>query len=262
WIRPGATRTDMTGQLGKLQRVPLRNAWKHEASDFTPWLAQEENLDALAAAIGVSELVLVATEHWVGDFKLDILCTDGDEQVIIENQLEKTNHSHLGQILAYAAGVGAKEVIWVAESFRPEHSAALEFLNDNTTDDLSFFAVEVELWRIGESPLAPKFEVVVRPNDWVKTGREQARTASASTPTKQLQLKFWKALIEALATKAPQVRPQKPRPQHWLNNSIGRSGFALNMTANTRDGRIGVELMLQDDDAKKHFANLLEQKDS
>ena len=122
----------MTKKLSKLERVPLRNAWEHEASDFTPWLAETENLNALAIKLGLSELVHVATEHWVGDFKLDILCTDGDEQVIIENQLEKTNHSHLGQIIAYAAGVGAKKVIWVAESFRPEHASALQFLNDNT----------------------------------------------------------------------------------------------------------------------------------
>lgn len=246
--------------LSKLERVPLREAWKHEANDFTPWLAETDNLNALADALGVSELVLVASEHWVGDFKLDILCTDGDEQVIIENQIEKTNHAHLGQLIAYAAGVGAKKVIWVAESFRPEHAAALQFLNDNTTDDLNFFAVEVELWRIGDSPLAPKFEVVVKPNEWVKSGREQARAASATTPTKQLQQKFWMALIDKLAVSAPQIRPQKPRPKHWLNNSIGRSGFGLNLTANTRDERLGVELWIPGVEAKKHFNNLLAQK--
>ena len=98
--------------LGKLTRVPLREAWKHESGEFTPWLAQTDNLNALADALRLSELVFVATEHWVGDFKLDILCTDGDDQVIIENQLEETDHKHLGQILAYAAGVGAKKVIW------------------------------------------------------------------------------------------------------------------------------------------------------
>lgn len=246
--------------LSKLERVPLREAWKHEANDFTPWLAETDNLNALADALGVSELVLVASEHWVGDFKLDILCTDGDEQVIIENQLEKTNHSHLGQLIAYAAGVGAKKVIWVAESFRPEHASALQFLNDNTTDDLNFFAVEVELWRIGDSPLAPKFEVVVKPNEWVKSGREQARAASVTTPTKLLQQKFWMALVDKLAVSAPQIRPQKPRPQHWLNNSIGRSGFGLNITANTRDERLGVELWISGADAKRHFNNLASQK--
>lgn len=246
--------------LSKLERVSLREAWKHEASDFTPWLAEADNLNALADALGLSELVRVATEHWVGDFKLDILCTDGDEQVIIENQLEKTNHAHLGQIIAYAAGVGAKKVIWVAESFRPEHAAALQFLNDHTTDDLNFFAVEVELWRIGDSPLAPKFEVVVKPNEWVKSGREQVRAAASTTPTKQLQQKFWMALIEKLAVSAPHIRPQKPRPQHWLNNSIGRSGFGLNITANTREERLGVELWIPGAEAKQHFNNLAAQK--
>ncbi|MGH7948849.1 MAG: DUF4268 domain-containing protein [Candidatus Binataceae bacterium] len=246
--------------LSKLERVALREAWKNEAGEFTPWLAESDNLSALADALGLSELVRVATEHWVGDFKLDILCADGDEQVIIENQLEETDHRHLGQILAYAAGVGAKKVIWVAESFRPEHAAALQFLNDNTTEGLSFFGVQVELWRIGNSPLAPKFEVVVKPNDWAKSGREQARAASAASPTKQLQQKFWIALIKRLGESAPQIRPQKPRPQHWLNNSIGRSGFELNITANTREERLGVELWIPGEDAKNHFANLLAQK--
>ena len=249
-----------TKPLSKLERVPLREAWKHEAGDFTPWLAAAANLDALAQALGLSELEAVATEHWVGDFKLDILCTDGDQQVVIENQLAETDHKHLGQILAYAAGVGARKVIWVAESFRPEHVAALQFLNDNTTDDPSFFGVQIELWRIDDSPLAPKFEVVVKPNDWVKAGREQARAASSASPTKQLQLKFWSALIERLAKDAPQIRPQKPRPQHWLNNSIGRSGFALNITANTRDERLGVELWMPGPQAKQQFANLSSQK--
>jgi hypothetical protein len=248
--------------LSKLERVSLREAWKNEAYDFTPWLAQVENLNMLADALGLSELEHVATEHWVGDLKLDILCTDGEDNVIIENQLDKTNHSHLGQIIAYAAGVGAKKVIWIAEAFRPEHAAAFEFLNENTTEELSFFAVEVELWRIGDSPLAPKFECVVKPNDWIKSGREQARAASATSPTKLLQQKFWVALIERLSTKAPQIRPQKPRAQHWLNNSIGRAGFGLNITANTRDERLGVELWIPGAAAKKHFDNLIQQKAS
>lgn len=243
--------------LSKLERVPLRAAWKHEASEFTPWLSNADSLDMLADALGLSELVWVASEHWVGEFKLDILCTDGDDQVIIENQLEETNHRHLGQILAYAAGVGAKKVIWVAERFRPEHATALAFLNDNTTDELAFFGVQVELWRIGDSPLAPKFEVIVKPNDWAKAGRVQARAASNASPTKQLQQKFWIALIEKLAVSAPHIRPQKPRPQHWLNNTIGRAGFHLNITANTRDDRLGVELWMPGVAAKSRFATLI-----
>jgi hypothetical protein len=246
--------------LGKLERKELYEAWKHEARDFTPWLAEAENLNALATVLGLGELTLVAIEHWVGEFKLDILCDDGDQKVIIENQLEETDHRHLGQILTYAAGVGAKKVVWVAKTFRAEHAAALQFLNDNTTEDLSFFGVEVELWQIGDSLLAPKFEVVAKPNDWAKSGRESARAAASASPTKQLQYKFWTALVEQLARTAPQIRPQKPRLQHWLNNSIGRAGFGLNITANTREERLGVELWIPGTEAKKHFANLAVQK--
>jgi hypothetical protein len=248
--------------LSKLERVDLREAWKHEANDFTPWLAEEENLQTLAEALGISELELVDTEYWVGDFKLDILCTEGDQQVVIENQLEPTDHRHLGQILAYAAGVDAKKVIWVAESFRPEHLAALDYLNVNTIDDLSFFAVQIELWRIGDSPLAPKFEVVAKPNDWARAGREQARAASSSSPTKTLQHRFWTALVERLAKEAPQIKPAKPRACHWLNTSIGRSGFSLTVTANTKDQRLGVEIYLSGADAKHRFTGLLSAKET
>jgi hypothetical protein len=251
----------MKTTLSRLEKVPLRDAWRHESGDFTPWLAESDNLMLLADAIGLSDLECVAVEHQVGDFKLDILCTDGEDQVIIENQLEKTNHTHLGQILAYAAGVGARKVIWIAESFRPEHAAALQFLNENTTEELSFFAVEVELWKIGDSPLAPKFEVVVKPNDWVKSGREQARVATSSSTTKQLQLRFWNALIEHLKTSSTSLRPQKPRPQHWLNLSIGRSRSKLCVTANTRDNRLGVELYFSGDESKTNLANLMTHKD-
>jgi len=246
--------------LSKLTKVPLRDAWRHEANDFTPWLAKPENLDALATTLGLSELEFVAAEHWVGDFKLDILCTDGEQKVIIENQLDETDHKHLGQILAYAAGVEARKIIWIAETFRPEHSAALQFLNENTTDDLSFFGVQIELWRIDDSPPAPKFEIIVKPNDWTKTGREQVRVATSTSPTQQLQLKFWMALVARLAKNAPQIRPQKPRPQLWLTTSIGHSGFELNSTANTRDARLGVELWMPDEQAKTRFAQLKEQR--
>ena len=221
--------------LSKLERVPLRVAWRHEAADFTPWLAEEENLALPADSLGLSELTLVATEHPVGEFKLDVLCSSNEETVIIENQLEKTNHGHLGQILTYAAGTDARIVIWIAESFRSEHKAALEYLNEHATEELNFFAVEIELWRIGDSPLAPKFEVVVRPNDWVKAEREQTRAASHATPTKQRQLRLWTKLVDKIGNKVPHIRPQKTRPQYWLNNTIGRSGFGLNPTVNSRD---------------------------
>lgn len=242
--------------LSSLRRVPLREAWRHEASDFTPWLAEPENLGLLAEALGIDDLEPVGTEQWVGEFKVDILATDGDEQVIIENQLAKTDHNHLGQIITYAAGIDARKVIWIAESFRPEHIAALQFLNEHTTEALNFFGVQIELYRIGDSPLAPKFEVVVKPNAWAKSGREQAKAATASTPTKQLQLQFWLTLVEALAGKAPGIRPQKPRAQHWQQISLGRSGFLLSATASQRESRLGVEVYLMGSGAKERFRHL------
>lgn len=246
--------------LGKLERIPLRKAWAHEAGEFTPWLSQADNLTLLAEALGLDELELVGTEHPVGDFKVDILCSDNGGKVIIENQLEKTNHTHLGQILTYAAGVGARKVIWVAESFRTEHVAALEFLNQHTTDELDFFAVEIELWRIGDSPMAPSFNVVVKPNDWAKTGQQNAKAATATTPTKQRQLKFWTGWAAWLQGKESTLRTQKPQPQHWTNIALGRAGIHLSATVNSRERRIGVEVYIDHENSKAMFAQLLAQR--
>lgn len=242
--------------LGKLERIPLRKAWAHEAGEFTPWLAQADNLTLLAESLGLSELELVGTEHPVGDFKVDILCTDDGGKVIIENQLEKTNHTHLGQILTYAAGVGARKVIWLAEAFRTEHVAALEFLNQHTTDELDFFAVEIELWRIGDSPMAPSFNVVVKPNDWAKTGQQNAKAAATTTPTKQRQLKFWTGWQAWLQAKGSTLRTQKPLPQHWTNIALGRSGTFLSATVNSRESRVGMEVYIDHDNSKSMFKQL------
>jgi Domain of unknown function (DUF4268) len=243
-------------KLGTIKKISLREAWKHEATEFTPWLAQSENLDKLADELGLAELTCVATEDYVGDFKLDILANDGTDKVIIENQLEETDHRHLGQIIAYAAGVGAKKVIWVAESFRPEHSSALQFLNENTTEEIAFFGIKIELWRIGDSEMAPKFEIIVKPDSWTKASRSSAKVASESSPTKKLQLKFWNSLVKALAKLAPNLRPHAPTACHWLTLAIGRSGFIISITANTRDERIGVEIYISDEESKSHFAAL------
>ncbi|MBK7731182.1 MAG: DUF4268 domain-containing protein [Gammaproteobacteria bacterium] len=246
----------MKSPLGKLERISLRKAWSHEATEFTPWLAQADNLAQLAESLGLSELELVGTEHPVGDFKVDILCSDDDGKVIVENQLEKTNHSHLGQILTYAAGVGARKVIWVAESFRTEHVAALDFLNQHTTDELNFFAVEVELWRIGDSPMAPSFNVLVKPNDWAKAGQQSAKAAANMTPTKQRQLKFWSDWSEWLKDRGSKLKPQKPSPQHWTNIALGRAGIHLSATVNSKENRLGMEVYIDHQNSKSMFKQL------
>lgn len=161
--------------LGRLESVDLRTAWTSEPRDFTPWLAGEENLALLGETLGL-ELEADGTEMGVGPFSADILChLPGTEHwVLIENQLEQTDHTHLGQIITYAAGLDALTVIWVAARFVEEHRAALDWLNDNTAEGISFFGVEVQLWRIGDSPPAPRFNVVSKPNAWTKKVRESA----------------------------------------------------------------------------------------
>jgi hypothetical protein len=157
---------ERTDQFARLERVNARDGWKGEAQDFTPWLAG--NLDRLGEQLGLA-LELRETEHGVGRYSLDILADDVTGRlVVIENQLGPSDHDHLGKLLTYCAGTDARVVIWVAAAFTPEHLAAFEWLNRNTSADVGFFAVQVELLRIGDSPLAPHFQPLVRPNEWVK----------------------------------------------------------------------------------------------
>ena len=164
--------------LGRLTQVDLRTYWQREDTEFTPWLGQSENLDLLGAAIG-KELERQAEEVNVGPFRADLLCKDtvtGD-LVLVENQIERTDHGHLGQVLTYAAGLGAKPIVWIAREFQEEHRAALDWLNESTHDDIEFYGVQVELWRIGDSTPAPRFDVVAHPNEWSREVREHARAA-------------------------------------------------------------------------------------
>jgi hypothetical protein len=159
-------------RFGRLERVPARTGWPGgESGDFTPWLAA--NLDVLAGELGLA-VELRAREHRVGRYYLDLLLEDARGRVVIvENQFGTTDHDHLGKLLTYCAGTKAQVVVWVAETLNEEHIATLEWLNENTLTDVGFFGVEVELLRIGESPPAPHFRVVVRPNE-VKKEQERA----------------------------------------------------------------------------------------
>jgi len=248
--------------LGRLEKIDLRDIWKTEDQDFTPWLAREENVSLLADSLGL-ELEVEAQEKEVGPFRADILCKDirNDSWVLIENQLERTDHRHLGQLITYAAGLKAVTIVWVAAKFTEEHRAALDWLNSVTGDDFRFFALEVELWRIGESPAAPKFNIVSKPNEWSKTVGAATRRieAEALTDTKQMQLAFWEQLHAELQSH-PGIRTQKPRPQHWTNLPIGRSGARLGAILNTREELIAVELYLGDDNAAAFFQELEESR--
>jgi hypothetical protein len=256
--------------LGRLQKVDLREAWSSESSDFTPWLAQEENLNLLGNAIGI-ELELESQEKNVGPFRADILCKDTatDNWVLIENQLARTDHSHLGQLLTYAAGLNAVTIVWIAERFTEEHRATLDWLNERTDEKINLFGLEVELWRIGDSPIAPKFNIISQPNDWSRTVQQAAAVSGEVSAHKQLQLKFWTAFRQYMEAQKSFVRCQKPLPQHWSNFAIGRSGVHLtsivslwNSETGSKGPEIRAELYLDGPSAKQDFAGLERQKEN
>lgn len=217
-------------RLGRLERVPLRDIWKSESSDFTPWLAQTEHIRLLGEALGL-ELEVEAQEKKVGPFRADILCKDvgSDGWVLVENQLERTDHGHLGQLLTYAAGLEAVTIVWIAERFTDEHRAALDWLNEIANERLRCFGLEIELWQIGDSPVAPKFNVVSQPNDWsrsVAVDREHLDVGDMS-PTKQRQLEFWQAFADHLRSQGSKLPLKPPRARHYTQIRLGRAGAWL-----------------------------------
>jgi hypothetical protein len=176
----------------RLRDVGLREAWAHESNHFTPWLAA--NIEHIAEAIG-GQLELTDTEVAVGSFYADILARTPDGGIVlIENQLEQSDHSHLGQIMTYLAGLEARTVIWIASSFREPHLSAIRWLNQNTSDGFSFFALRLRVVRIGASPYAPIFEVVERPNTWDRA--VQAKVEAAESDLTGRYAAFWSAYLE------------------------------------------------------------------
>lgn len=248
-------------ELGRLERVELRNVWADEAGNFTPWLAEEENIKLLGDTIGV-ELEVQGTEKEVGPFRADILCkeTTSDHWVLIENQLEKTNHTHLGQLMTYASGLDAVTIVWVAARFREEHRAALDWLNVITGDDFSFFGLEVEAWRIGDSSIAPKFNVVSKPNEWVSVISRKTKRAGTLSDTQQVLLAYWSAFKEYLEEEESILSIKTPNADHWRNFAVGRSGFTLVAALNTKAKRVFCYLAMVGPNAKPHFHLLQKQQ--
>lgn len=249
--------------LGTLERVDLRSVWTHEASDFTPWLAKEDNLAALGRVLGL-DLELEGTEQGVGPYSADIVCKDtvSDRYVLIENQLEKTDHGHLGQLITYAAGLDAYTVVWIAAAFNEQHRAALDWLNERTAEGVNFFGLEIELWRIGESNVAPKFNVVSKPNDWTKQIAKAAKVEAGVTDLKRQQERYWKGVAECLRGESSRVTPRTPRPQHWADYAIGRSDFHLTVTISSWEDRIEAGLYIKGPEAEAHYHLLKREADA
>lgn len=250
-------------ELGRLAKVEIRDVWKSEPNDFTPWLASDENISLLGETIGL-DLEVEAQEKNVGPFRADILCKDTASQtwVLIENQLERTDHIHLGQLITYAAGLQAATIVWVAARFTDEHRAALDWMNDITSDDFSFFGLEVELWKIGDSQAAPKFNVVCEPNDWARSVSSAAKGADGSlTETEQTQLAYWTALRSLMEQTGGAINPTKAHPSGFMDFSLGKSGIWLSAWVRVRDKGIGVRLTIGNSESLAYYKLMEEEKE-
>lgn len=249
----------MSTNLGKLEQIiDLRSIWKNEATDFTVWLAREENLALLSNTIGM-DLTLEERESSVGSFNVDIFAKEEgtDRNVIIENQLEDTNHDHLGKLITYASGKEADVVVWIVKRARDEHRKAIEWLNQHTDDKIGFFLIEIELWKINDSPIAPKFNIVERPNDWAKN----MKTIEGLSDAKKLQLEFWTEFYNYANSETEFKRNfslRKPRAQHWYDLSVGTSAYHIGLTVNTQKKTIGCEIYINED--KEIFENFKQHK--
>tara|TARA_B100000674_G_scaffold226900_1_gene186558 strand:+ start:159 stop:1130 length:972 start_codon:yes stop_codon:yes gene_type:complete len=252
----------MKKALGTLEKVDLREVWESENEDFTPWLAREENINKLGQKIGL-DLEVEAQEKRVGKFRADILCKDinTDNWVLIENQLEKTNHGHLGQLLTYATGLDAVTIVWVAATFNEEHKATLDWLNKITDENYNFFGLEIELYKIEDSKIAPKFNLVCQPDNWSQSiSREAKRIEQGEvSETKLKQYKFWTELGKELQAADTPLKLQKVYPQHWTNIAVGKTGVHLGATFNTQQERVSAQLYIIKN--KNWFKELESQKD-
>ena len=248
----------MKKSLSKLKNVDLRKEWVHE-NEFTNWLASEEYLDLLSEEIGVN-IELIQTEANVGKFNVDILAKEenSERKIIIENQLEDTNHDHLGKIITYASGYNAEIIIWIVKNEREEHKKAIEWLNEHTDENIGFFLIKIELWQIGDSNPAPKFEIIISPNEWAKTIKASPRDGEL-TDTKLKQLEFWTKLKGFIRSTDTKIRLQSPRPQHWYNFSMGNSDAHIGLSINSRENILGCEIYINRN--KELFNYLRDKKD-
>lgn len=257
----------MNEELSRLEAVELREVWTDEAQDFTPWLAKAENLRILGETLNM-ELELEAQEVDVGDFRADILCkTDNDSWVLIENQLEETNHKHLGQILTYAAGLDAKTVIWIAKKFRDEHRAALDRLNETTDDEFRYFGVEIKLWQIGDSARAPQFHIICGPNNWSKDmhstdwSKDMHSTVGKDISGSKLrQRKYWSIFHDYMKEKGSHIVLPGPKAKHYLEIRIGTADTPIRAWV-YKNECIGVTLNIGHKNARTFFNLLMKQRD-
>lgn len=244
----------MKTKLGVIKKVDLRSVWGHEALDFTRWLAKEENIALLAEELDI-DIENIKPEESAGRYSVDILADEvfTKKKVIIENQLEATDHKHLGQILTYASAHDASIIIWIVKDYTEEHKQAIDWFNRHMPEQIAFFLVQIELWQIGNSDPAPKFNIISQPNNWAKTLKNAASSEKGNpSELKLLQQRFWQSLkeyVNKLEAKSSINYGRTPRPQHWYDISFGTSRANISLTFNSKQNQVGCELYIKNDEA-------------
>lgn len=245
--------------IGKLKEVDIRELWKHEQYDFSEWLSKKENIENLNEILGLT-LVDISKETYVGAYRCDLFAKDETTgiKVIIENQLEVSNHDHLGKIITYASGLDAKVIVWIVKEAREEHRSAIEWLNNNTNSNVNFFLIEIHAYKIGESDPAPMFQVVEQPNDFIKNNKSNNRDESMNKSQSQ-RIEFWNQFNNVVIERGKPFNIRKATTDHWYNVAIGTSDAYIDITLVNKDSLIGVELYITDN--KELFDKLYNQKD-
>ena len=224
------------GDLGTLSPVSVREVWADESKDFTPWLA--ENADQFGEALGM-DLIHEQTEAAVGRYSADLVFREvsTDRFVVVENMFDPTDHDHLGKLITYAAGLGARYAVLLSPEFREEHRSALSWLNSVSADDFGFFGVVLEAWRIGDSPPAPRLRVEVKPDSWGRSVRA-ARVISEPSERERTYQRFWGEFLPAFRNRYPGwTRAFAPRKGHWMTFPSSRSGLRYSAAFCRPDGR-------------------------
>ena len=244
-------------KLGKMREVDVRSVWEHEQYDFSKWLAEEENIQTLGDTLKLS-LTDVTTEQNVGSYRCDIICKDEltSKSVLIENQLEPTNHDHLGKIITYASGLDASVVVWIVTKAREEHASAIEWLNNHTDGDVSFFLIEVHAYTIGNSDPAPMFNIIEQPNDFAKMVKTAQKADLNETQNNRLQ--FWTEFNDLLEQRGKPFNKRKATVDHWYSIAIGSSQCHIRIDLVNKDHLIRVGLVLEN---RELFDEMMKHKD-
>ena len=245
-------------EIGRLVEVDVRQLWEHERYGFSTWLAKDENISYLNDILGLT-LVDVNMEVYVGAYRCDLVAKDETTgiKVIIENQLEASNHEHLGKVITYASGLEAKVIVWIVKEAREEHKSAIEWLNNNTNKDLNFFLIELHAGKIGNSLPAPIFEIVEMPNGFIKNSKGNSGSNDMSKSEAE-RLNFWTIFNEVLLERGKPFNIRKASTDHWYDVAIGTSEAHIAINLVNKDSNIILELSINKN--KSLFDKLYENK--